>query len=125
MLKQKNKKGNEGVESFLSSVLAVAAGLLFGLFILLITNSNEMFSGFLTILQGGFVDGMSGISQTLYLATPIVMTGLSVGFAWKTGLFNIGASGQYPLADRNLRRSRGRCVVGPGAGIFKGSGKCK
>ena len=57
MLKQKNKKGNEGVESFLSSVLAVAAGLLFGLFILLITNSNEMFSGFLTILQGGFVDG--------------------------------------------------------------------
>ena len=49
MLKQKNKKGNEGVESFLSSVLAVAAGLLFGLFILLITNSNAMFSGFLTI----------------------------------------------------------------------------
>ncbi len=97
MLKQKNKKGNEGVESFLSSVLAVAAGLLFGLFILLITNSNEMFSGFLTILQGGFVDGMSGISQTLYLATPIVMTGLSVGFAWKTGLFNIGASGQFTV----------------------------
>lgn len=97
MLKQKNKRGNEGVESFLSSVLAVAAGLLFGLFILLITNSNEMFSGFLTILEGGFVDGMSGISQTLYLATPIVMTGLSVGFAWKTGLFNIGASGQFTV----------------------------
>ena len=31
----------------------------------------------------------------LYLATPIIMTGLSVGFAFKTGLFNIGASGQF------------------------------
>jgi len=30
----------------------------------------------------------------LYFATPIIMTGLSVGFAFKTGMFNIGASGQ-------------------------------
>ena len=30
-------------------------------------------------------------------AAPLVMTGLSVGFAFKTGLFNIGAAGQYTL----------------------------
>ena len=47
------------------------------------------------ILQGGFTDGIQGIGQMLYLATPIIMTGLSVGFAFKTGLFNIGASGQF------------------------------
>jgi simple sugar transport system permease protein len=31
----------------------------------------------------------------LYFATPIMMTGLAVGFAFRMGLFNIGASGQY------------------------------
>lgn len=38
---------------------------------------------------------MKGIGQVFYYATPIMMTGLSVGFAFKTGLFNIGASGQF------------------------------
>ena len=31
----------------------------------------------------------------LYFATPLILTGLSVGFAFKTGLFNIGAAGQF------------------------------
>ncbi|MCB9498682.1 MAG: ABC transporter permease [Bacillales bacterium] len=35
------------------------------------------------------------IGQVLYYAMPLIMTGLSVAFAFKTGLFNIGASGQY------------------------------
>ena len=47
------------------------------------------------IIQGGFTDGMQGFGQVLYMATPLIMTGLSVGFAFKTGLFNIGASGQF------------------------------
>ena len=33
--------------------------------------------------------------MVLYTATPILLTGLSVGFASRTGLFNIGASGQF------------------------------
>jgi simple sugar transport system permease protein len=33
----------------------------------------------------------------LYQAAPLVMTGLSVAFAFKTGLFNIGATGQYSV----------------------------
>lgn len=97
MQEKQKKKERKGLESFLSSLLAVAAGLIFGLFILLITNTGQALEGFWTILQGGFSDGVSGISQTLYLATPIIMTGLSVGFAWKTGLFNIGASGQFTV----------------------------
>jgi simple sugar transport system permease protein len=35
------------------------------------------------------------LGQVFYFATPLIMTGLSVGFAGKTGLFNIGAAGQF------------------------------
>ena len=36
-----------------------------------------------------------GIGQVLYKTTPLIFTGLSVAFAFKAGLFNIGAEGQY------------------------------
>ncbi len=68
-----------------------------GFIILLISNPSQAVNGFLTILAGGFSGGASGIGQVLYLATPIILTGLSVGFAFKTGLFNIGAPGQFIL----------------------------
>ena len=35
------------------------------------------------------------IGDMLFRATPLIMTGLSVALAYKTGLFNIGAPGQY------------------------------
>lgn len=35
------------------------------------------------------------LSNTIIKSTPIIMTGLSVAFAFKTGLFNMGAEGQY------------------------------
>jgi len=35
------------------------------------------------------------IAQTIILSTPIILTGLSVSFAFKTGLFNIGVEGQF------------------------------
>lgn len=85
----------EGFTSFLSSLTAIAAGLLVGLVILLISNSKDAFPAFLVILKGGFLDGAKGLGNVIYYAVPIIMTGLSVGFAFKTGLFNIGASGQF------------------------------
>ncbi|MGI6358173.1 MAG: ABC transporter permease [Bacillota bacterium] len=80
---------------FLSSVFAIAVGLLFGLIILLISNPAQAFRGFHAILMGATFGGMRSVGQILYFATPIVLTGLSVGFAFKTGLFNIGAPGQF------------------------------
>lgn len=80
--------------SFASSLIAILAGLLVGFIILLITNPSQALGGFKTILMGGFTGGAKGVGNIFYLATPIIMTGLSVGFAFKTGLFNIGASGQ-------------------------------
>jgi simple sugar transport system permease protein len=41
--------------------------------------------------------GLSRFGDVLYFATPILMTGLAVGFAFRMGLFNIGASGQYTM----------------------------
>jgi simple sugar transport system permease protein len=41
--------------------------------------------------------GLSRLGDVFYFATPILMTGLAVGFAFKMGLFNIGASGQYTM----------------------------
>ncbi len=78
-----------------SSILAIIAGLFVGFIILLISNPSQAGRGIVTILEGGFGGGMKGVGQVLYFATPIIMTGLSVGFAFKTGLFNIGAPGQF------------------------------
>lgn len=85
------------VVSFISAVIAIVIGLLFGFIILLLSNAREAVPGFIAILQGGFADGAKGIGDVLYNATPIILTGLSVGFAFKTGLFNIGASGQFTM----------------------------
>ncbi|HHX67222.1 MAG: ABC transporter permease [Miniphocaeibacter sp.] len=90
----KNLVSKKGFISFFSSLFAILVGLIVGLIILLISNPSHAFKGFFTILIGGLSD-MKNIGQVLYYATPLIMTGLSVGFGKKTGLFNIGASGQF------------------------------
>ena len=55
--------------SFLSSVIAIVIGLLFGLVILLISNPAQAMGGFSTILTGAFRD-MRSIGRVMYLATP-------------------------------------------------------
>lgn len=88
----KKKRDNLG---FLSSLFAIIVGLLVGFLILLVSNPSEAGHGFVTILTGPLTHGAKGVGQVFYYATPIILTGLSVGFAFKTGLFNIGASGQF------------------------------
>lgn len=84
------------VTSFLSSVLVLIVGLLIGFVILLISNSGGAVSAFTTILTHG-AGSMRVFGNVLLHATPIILTGLSVAFAFKTGLFNIGATGQFTL----------------------------
>ena len=86
---------NEGIKDLLSSCVAVVVGLLFGLIVILIANSDQAFAGFTTLISGGFSNGTRGIGQVINQAVPIILTGLSVGFAFKTGLFNIGTPGQF------------------------------
>lgn len=79
----------------LSSAFAIIIGLLVGLIVLFLSNPSQALPGFVTILTGALTHGMKGVGQVFYYATPIILTGLSVGFAFKTGLFNIGTPGQF------------------------------
>lgn len=85
----------ENFINIFSSLTAIFVGLILGLIILLLSNAKDAFPGFFTILRGGFSGGSRGIGQVIYFSTPLILTGLSVGFAFKNGLFNIGASGQF------------------------------
>jgi len=86
----------EGLVDFLSSILVVVIGLAIGFIILLMSDAGQAVPAFNTILTFGF-SSMRNIGDVLLLATPIILTGLSVAFAFKTGLFNIGASGQFTV----------------------------
>lgn len=79
------------------SLIAIAIGLLMGFIVMLIFNPAQSVPAFFQLLLGGLNKGSSGIGSTIYRAAPIILTGLSVAFAFKTGLFNIGASGQMMM----------------------------
>jgi len=99
MNKIKNTLLSDSFNRAYSSVFSILIGLLFGLIILMISNSDQAIDGFVIILKGGFNTEAKGMGQVLYFATPLILTGLSVGFAFKTGLFNIGAAGQFVMGS--------------------------
>lgn len=80
--------------SFSSSIFSIILGLIAGLILLIVINPARAFPAFGLLFIGGFA-GTHAIAQFIYLAPPILMTGLSVAFAFKTGLFNIGTPGQF------------------------------
>ena len=88
------KIARSNLRNVLPSLLGIFFGLLTGFWVLLFSDPFNAFDALWIILKGGANAGMKGMGQVLYQATPIIMTGLSVGFAFKTGLFNIGAPGQ-------------------------------
>ncbi len=104
----------DGTKKLLSSLISIIVGLLVGAVVVVIVGLGKD-----TITMAGIWDGVrlifAGILSTgrnaagqlswgfnptslgnmLFRATPLIMTGLSVAVANKTGLFNIGAPGQY------------------------------
>ncbi|MDY2872885.1 MAG: ABC transporter permease [Eubacteriales bacterium] len=104
----------EGVRSVLASLLSIVIGLLAGSVIIVIAGCATPSLGFKSawegvrlVMLGLFSKGRdavgnlvfgfnpSSVGNMLFRATPLIMTGLSVAVAFKTGLFNIGAPGQY------------------------------
>ena len=73
-------------------VITVLLGLVAGAILMAFTGNNP-FAGFSYLFRGGLMN-VERIGNTLATATPLIFTGLSVAFAFKTGLFNIGAAGQ-------------------------------
>jgi len=86
-----------GSISAFSSILAIVSGLVIGFVIMLVVNPGDAVPGFLTILFGWLSEGSRSVGDMLYYGVPIVLTGLSVAFAFRTGLFNIGATGQLTM----------------------------
>lgn len=84
---------SKGFSAFTAALLAIALGLIVGFLVMLVADPSNAVKGFNSVLSGG----LRRIGDVFYFATPILMTGLAVGFAFKMGLFNIGASGQYTM----------------------------
>ena len=80
--------------SLSSSIFSIVLGLLIGLIVMLFVNPSMAFPGLGRLLTSGFRSGDT-FANVLYNAAPIIMTGLSVAFAFKTGMFNIGGAGQF------------------------------
>jgi simple sugar transport system permease protein len=91
-----NLRKKRGFNSILASLFSIVIGIVIGLLLMLIIKPKDAFYGLAMMLSGG-VSNISNIFQVLYTAAPLLMTGLAVGFAFKTGLFNIGAAGQYTV----------------------------
>lgn len=74
------------------ALTAVVLGLLAGAILMALIGNNP-FSGYIYLFRGGLMS-IERVGNTLATATPLILTGLSVAFAFRTGLFNIGAAGQ-------------------------------
>lgn len=105
----------DGTKKLLASLLSILAGMVVGSLIVLIVgltgnkqtfNSKSIWDGIRLVFAGVFSVGRKGTElafgfnpvnwgNLLFRAVPVLMTGLSVAVAFKTGLFNIGAPGQY------------------------------
>ena len=105
------------IKTIVASFISIVGGLLIGGIIILLLSgkkigdttlsTNAGLGGLQLIIAGvfktggnvvsGFTFGWNGanIGNVLFNAMPLIMTGLSVAVAFKTGLFNIGAPGQY------------------------------
>jgi simple sugar transport system permease protein len=84
-------------DTFLFTLLAIVIGLLAGSVILSVTGFNP-FTAY-GVLFSGIFGSFKTVMYMVQYATPIIFTGLSVTFAFKTGLFNIGAEGQYIIGS--------------------------
>ena len=76
----------------LVGVVAVVLGLIAGA-ILMIVGGYDAIEGYRFLFAGGLMN-LERFGNTLAMATPLILTGLSVAFAFRTGLFNIGTPGQ-------------------------------
>ena len=99
---KKSLLANDGVQTLLASLLCILAGLLIGYLVLLIINPAGAGAAILAIIKNFMTYpnqtvAMQYFGSTLVKTAPLLMCSLSVLFAYKVGLFNIGASGQYTV----------------------------
>lgn len=104
----------DSTQKVVASLLSILIGLVVGSLVILIVgltsksiSAKGAWEGIRLIFAGIFSTGRdasgvlswgfnpTSVGNMLFRATPLIMTGLSIAVAYKTGLFNIGAPGQY------------------------------
>lgn len=104
---------SDGARSVYASLISILIGMAVGTIVIILVgllkdeiSIRGIWDGIRLTFLGVFSTGRDGgnlsfgfnpvnMGNMLFRATPLVMTGLSVAVAFKTGLFNIGAAGQY------------------------------
>ena len=112
-MKKNNLLRNSGLQSLLASLMCILVGLVVGYIALLIINAEGAWEAISAIVKNFMnypkpVQQLKYLGNTLVKTAPLLLCALSVLFANKTGLFNIGAAGQY--------------VVGAGACLYMALG---
>lgn len=97
---KKNILKNDGVQSLIASLVCIVLGVLIGYIVLLFINAEGAGEAITTILKNFFTYSKDStklkyLGNTLVKTAPLLMCSLSILFAYKVGLFNIGAAGQY------------------------------
>ena len=103
----------DGAVSVYSALISIVIGMAVGAIIVIVVgllksniSTTGIVEGIKLVFLGVFSTGRDGgqlsfgfngvnLGNMLFRAVPLIMTGLSVAVAFKTGLFNIGAAGQY------------------------------
>ncbi len=75
-----------------SPLLAILIALLVGAVMLLLLGANPL-AAYATMIQGVF-GSVSGITQSLVKATPLLLVGLGICIAFRASVINIGGEGQ-------------------------------
>lgn len=109
MNNKKNILRNASFQTLVASLLCIVLGIILGYIVLIIIKPEGASAAMVAILKNFLTYPSKEVAlqyfgSTLVKAVPLLMCSLAVLFAYKVGLFNIGASGQY--------------TVGAGAALF-------
>ncbi len=90
---------SDGFQTLFASLVCILGGLLVGYIALLIIEPSGALEAIVAVMKSFFrYPGklmLKYFGQTLTRTVPLLMCALSVLFAYKVGMFNIGAAGQY------------------------------
>ena len=100
MKKRKSLLRSDSFQTLLTSLLCIILGVAIGYVVLLIINPAGAWKSMSALLKNFFHYPagklrMKYFGQTLVRTAPLLMCALSILFAYKVGMFNIGAAGQY------------------------------
>lgn len=104
MKEKKNLLKSNAVQSLIASLLCIVLGLLLGYVVLLFINPAGAGEAILAVIKNFWNYSRANLQaknfgNTLVKTAPLLMCALSVLFAYKVGLFNIGAAGQYVVGS--------------------------